>query len=163
MLKAIITGNLGNDPDMRYSEGGTPILRFNVASNSRVKDQDGEYRDRTEWVRVTMFGNRAESLSQYLKKGSRVYVDGRLEARPWTDQQGQLRAGLEMIGDTVDFMSPRDDSGGEDQQPRQSQERKPAAAAPTGAARGAGRAPAQQQRQQQRQQQPEEDYEDLPF
>ncbi len=113
MFKGVIIGNLGSDPDMRYSASGAPFLRFNVAANIRVKDQDGEFRDKTEWVRVTTFGNRAETLAQYLRKGSRVYVEGRLEARPWTDQQGQVRAGLELIGDTVEFMSPREDSGGE--------------------------------------------------
>jgi single-strand DNA-binding protein len=107
MLKATLIGNLGNDPDMRYSASGSPLLRFNVASNYRTRTPEGEYQDKTEWVRVTVTGNRAESLSQYLKKGSRVYVEGRLEARPWTDQQGQIRAGLEVLANEVQFMSSR--------------------------------------------------------
>lgn len=107
MLKASLIGNLGNDPDMRYSASGAPLLRFNVASNGRVRGQDGEWRDETTWVRVTVTGNRAESLSQYLRKGTRVYVEGRLEARPWTDQQGQIRAGLEVLANEVQFMSAR--------------------------------------------------------
>lgn len=114
MLKASLIGNLGNDPDMRYSASGAPLLRFNVASNGRVRGQDGEWRDETTWVRVTVTGNRAESLSQYLRKGTRVYVEGRLEARPWTDQQGQIRAGLEVLANEVQFMSARqqaDDDG----------------------------------------------------
>ena len=109
MLKATLIGNLGNDPDMRYSANGSPLLRFNVASNYRTRTPEGEYQDKTEWVRVTVTGNRAESLSQYLKKGSRVYVEGRLEARPWTDQQGQIRAGLEVLANEVQFMSSRAD------------------------------------------------------
>src|SRR6185503_9617391 len=115
MLKATLIGNLGNDPDMRYSANGSPLLRFNVASNYRTRTPEGEYQDKTEWVRVTVFGQRAESLSQYLKKGSRVYVDGRLEARPWTDQQGQVQSGLEVLADDVQFMSSRadDERGGE--------------------------------------------------
>jgi single-strand DNA-binding protein len=114
MLKATLIGNLGNDPDMRYSASGSPLLRFNVASNFRTRTPEGEYQDKTEWVRVTVTGNRAESLSQYLKKGSRVYVEGRLEARPWTDQQGQIRAGLEVLANEVQFMSSRadDERGG---------------------------------------------------
>jgi len=153
MLKAVLIGNLGNDPEMRYSAGGVPVLRFNVASNSKVKDQDGEYRDRTEWARVTVFGNRAESLSQYLRKGMRVYVDGKLEARPWKDQQEQLRAGLEIVADTIEFMSPREDQ----QEPQQEQRRQ---------------APPQQQRQPaatgsrprpQRQESFDPDDDDLPF
>jgi single-strand DNA-binding protein len=111
MLKGLLIGNLGNDPEMRYSANGTAILRFNVASNYRVRDQDGEWRDRVEWVRVTVLGNRAESLGEYLKKGSKVYADGRLEARPWTDQQGQMRSGLELIANEVQFMNARDDAG----------------------------------------------------
>jgi single-strand DNA-binding protein len=107
MLKAILIGNLGNDPDMRYSANGSPLLRFNVASNSRSRTPEGEWQDRTEWVRVTVTGNRAESLQQYLKKGSRVYVEGRLEARPWTDQQGEVRAGLELTASEVEFVSSR--------------------------------------------------------
>ena len=109
MLKASIIGNLGNDPEMRYSAGGAPFLRFNVASNFRARSPEGEWQDKTEWVRVTVFGQRAETLGQYLKKGSRVYVDGRLEARPWTDQQGQVRAGLELVASDVEFMSTRSD------------------------------------------------------
>ena len=109
MLKATIIGNLGNDPDMRYAASGSPMLRFNVASNYRTRTPEGEYQDKTEWVRVTVTGNRAETLSQYLKKGSRVYVEGRLEARPWTDQQGQIRAGLEVLANEVQFMSSRAD------------------------------------------------------
>jgi len=109
MLKATLIGNLGNDPEMRYSANGSPFLRFNVASNYRTRTPEGEWQDKTEWVRVTVTGQRAESLSQYLHKGSRVYVDGRLEARPWTDQQGQVRAGLEVVANEVQFMSSRAD------------------------------------------------------
>jgi single-strand DNA-binding protein len=109
MLKATLIGNLGNDPEMRYSANGSPFLRFNVASNYRARSPEGEWQDRTEWVRVTVFGQRAETLSQYLRKGSRVYVEGRLEARPWTDQQGQIRSGLEVMASDVEFMSSRAD------------------------------------------------------
>lgn len=108
MLKASVIGNLGNDPEMRYSANGAPFLRFNVASNFRARTPEGQWEDRTEWVRVTVFGQRAESLNQYLRKGSRVFVDGRLEARPWTDQQGGVRAGLEVIASDVEFMSSRE-------------------------------------------------------
>ena len=111
MLKAILLGNLGGEPDLRYSPEGRPFLRFNVAANYRARGEPGEWEDRTEWVRVTVFGQQAERLSQYLRKGTRVYVDGRLEARPWTDQQHQARAGLEVIANDVQFMSPRADEG----------------------------------------------------
>lgn len=113
MLSCHCIGNLGNDPELRYSASGSPFLRFNVAANFRARNQSGEWEDRTEWVRVTVMGQRAETLANHLKKGSRVYVHGRLEARPWTSQQGELRAGLEVVADTVEFMSSRqqDDNG----------------------------------------------------
>lgn len=114
MLKAMLVGNIGNDPELRYSTQGDPILRFNVASNGRVKNQAGEWVDETTWVRVTVFGKRADTLNQYLRKGLKVYVDGRLEARPWTDSRGEIKAGLEVIANDVEFMSQR---GQEDNDP----------------------------------------------
>ena len=113
MLKASVIGNLGNDPELRYSPSGAPSLRVNVASNFRARTPEGEWEDRTEWVRVIIFGQRAESLAQYLKKGMRVFVDGRLEARPWTDRENRVRAGLEIVAIDIEFTSPRqaDDEG----------------------------------------------------
>lgn len=161
MLKAAIIGNLGNDPEMRYSANGSPFLRFNVASNFRARTPEGEWQDRTEWVRVTVFGQRAETLSQYLKKGSRVFVEGRLEARPWTDQQGQVRAGLEVVAGDVEFMSSRTDdeargggTGGDDYG-----ESAPARQRPAPATGGQPR-PAPQARQDSGD---DADLEDLPF
>lgn len=110
MLKLAVIGNLGNDPELRYSASGNGFLRFNIATNFRTRSESGEWQDKTEWVRVTVFGQRAETLGQYLKKGTRVFCDGRLEARPWTDQQGQVRAGLELIAMDVEFMSSRQDA-----------------------------------------------------
>ena len=116
MLKASVIGNLGADAELRYSPSGQAFLRMNVACNYRARSPEGEWQDRTEWVRATLFGQQAERLSQYLRKGTKVYVDGRLEARPWTDQQGQVRAGLEVIANDLQFMSGRADeerTGGE--------------------------------------------------
>jgi len=106
MLKASLIGNLGGDPELRSSPDGRAFLRMNVACNYRARDAQGEWQDKTEWVRVTVFGQQAERLQQYLRKGGRVYVDGRLEARPWTDREHQARAGLEVIANDVQFMSP---------------------------------------------------------
>ncbi len=125
MLKAAILGNLGNDPEMRYAASGTPTLRFNVACNGRVKDPNGEWMEETTWVRVTVFGNRAESLSQILRKGTKVYADGRLEARPWTDNGGNVRAGLELVADTVELCSPRQQDDGYQQRPPTTVNRQP--------------------------------------
>lgn len=111
MLKAVLIGNIGAEPDMKYTPAGQALLQMNVASNYRVRSQSGEWTDKVEWVRVTVFGKRAESLSTLLHKGMRIFADGRLEARPWTSREGDVRAGLEMIASDVDFMSPRQDDG----------------------------------------------------
>ena len=124
MLSLSLIGNLGSDPEMKFGQNGAGRLQFNVAVNQRTR-VDGEWTEKTEWVRCTVFGARAETLSNYLKKGTRVYVSGRLEARPWTDQQGNVRAGLEVIADTVEFMSSRQQ---DDERPAPVQARRPAAA-----------------------------------
>jgi len=111
MLKATLVGNLGQDPEMRYSAEGRPVLTFRVASNYRTRTPEGEWQDRTEWVRVRVVGQRAESLAQYLRKGSRVFVDGRLEARPWLNNQQQPQSGLEIFASDVEFMSQRQVDG----------------------------------------------------
>jgi single-strand DNA-binding protein len=111
MLKASVIGNLGSDPDMKYLPSGSAMLQMNVASNYRVKSQSGDWSDATEWVRVTLFGKRAETLSGMLKKGMRVFVDGRLEARPWTGRDGTVHAGLELVASDVEFVSQRNDDG----------------------------------------------------
>lgn len=118
MLTGSAIGNLGNDAELKYSQSGSPVLRFNVATNGRVRNAEGTWEDRTEWVRVTMFGQRAETLAQYLKRGMRVYVAGRLKARPWTTKDGDIRAGLELIADLCEFMSARNEDGGQQQQAR---------------------------------------------
>lgn len=122
MLNLSVIGNCGADADLRYSANGNALLRVNVAANFRTRTPEGEYQDRTEWVRVTVVGKRAETLAQFLKRGTKVYASGRLEARPWTDNQGQIRAGLEMLAGDVEFFSPRDD-----------QQRQPVAAGTRGA------------------------------
>lgn len=114
MLVAQIIGNLGSDPELKYGQNGQGRLQMNVAVNQRQR-VDGEWTEKTEWCRVTVFGNRAESLANHLRKGMRVYISGRLECRPWTSQQGEIRAGLELIASDVEFMSARQD----DEQPRQ--------------------------------------------
>lgn len=143
MLKATVIGNLGNDPDEpRYTSDGKPFVRFNVASNYRGRGQDGEMQDKTEWVRVSVFGRQAEMVSQYLRKGSRVYVEGRLESRPWTDNQQQPRAGLEIMANDVQFMSSRADDESAGLRPAGA-DREPSIGAPAPASRPAGgRAPA---------------------
>lgn len=112
MFQAILTGNIGNDAEQKYTAQGTALLRFNVASNYREKNQAGEYEDRVEWVRCTLMGQRGEALAQYLTKGTRVTVVGQLKARPWVGQNDQvLHAGLEILVSEVDFSTPRESNG----------------------------------------------------
>jgi single-strand DNA-binding protein len=114
MLRAMLAGNLGGDAELRYSADGKPFLRFSVASSSNIRTADGAWQTHTEWVRVTLFGQRVEFLSQHLRKGTFVCVDGRLEARPWTDRHGQIRAGLEIVANDVEFANPRPSDGAGD-------------------------------------------------
>lgn len=108
-----VIGNLGADPELRYTQDGSPLCRFNVAASFGVRRPDGEWENKTEWVQVTIFGKRAETLPGILSKGMRVYVSGRLQVRPWTDRSNEPRAGLQLAADTVEVMSSprqRDDS-----------------------------------------------------
>lgn len=141
MLNATLAGNIGGDPEMRYSSGNntaqpTAILRLNVASNYRERNQQGEYEDRVEWVRVTVMGPRAEKLSEMLHKGMKILAIGQLKARPWTDQQGNLRSGLEILANEIEFLSPRGENGGQDRQ--SGQPARPRQQAQQPAANGAG-------------------------
>ena len=118
MLQAILTGNIGNDAEQKYTAQGTALLRFNVASNYKEKNQSGEYEDRVEWVRCTLMGQRGEALAQYLTKGTRVTVVGQLKARPWVGQTDQvLHAGLEILVSEVDFSTPREGGNGHQERP----------------------------------------------
>ena len=114
MLKGLVIGNLGGNPELKYSADGRPVLRMNVASNYRARTPEGEWQDRTEWVRVVVFGQRAEALAQHLQKGMRIYADGRLEARPWTDRTGSIRAGLELTAGEIEFAGQRQPDGSEE-------------------------------------------------
>jgi single-strand DNA-binding protein len=110
MQKVLVIGNIGGDPEQRYSQSGTALLRFSVASNDRRRGQnEGEWVDETTWFRVTVAGNRAESLSQILHKGMKVYVEGRLSMRPWIKEgTGEPQAGAEIFAQEVQFMSTRE-------------------------------------------------------
>lgn len=123
MLKLVLIGNVGGEPDVRYSQSGTPYMRFNVAANTRRRSPEGEWVEHAEWVRVTVAGDRVEKLSQYIHKGTRVYVEGRLEARPWKTDAGDPMAGLEMMANEIEFMSAR--SSGEQGQRRDARPQSP--------------------------------------
>ena len=110
--RVIISGNLTRDPELRSTQSGTDVLSFGVAVNDRCKNQrTGEWEDRPNFVDCTMFGNRATSLSNYLSKGTRVSIEGKLRWNQW-EKDGQKRSKLDVIVDEIVFMGPRD---GQDQ------------------------------------------------
>lgn len=116
--KWIGIGNLGRDPEMRYTASGEAICNFSIACTDSWKDkQTGEKKEQTEWVRISFFGKLAEIAGQYLKKGSQVYIEGSLRTRKWTDKDGQERYTTEIRGDEMKMLGSRSggSSGGSDQ------------------------------------------------
>ena len=102
--KVILVGNLGRDPELRYTPQGTPVCSFTMATNERRKDKTGEMQDHTTWFRVTLWGRQAETASQYLTKGRPVYIEGRLRVEEWTDRDGKPRHTLEVHGTDMQFI-----------------------------------------------------------
>jgi single-strand DNA-binding protein len=105
--KAMIIGNLGRDPEMRYTPSGQAVTQFTVAVNRNFKDHDGNWQEETEWFRVVAWGPLAERTAEYLRKGRKVYVEGRLQTRQWEGQDGQKRYTTELIAQTVTPLDPR--------------------------------------------------------
>jgi single-strand DNA-binding protein len=105
--KIIIVGNLGRDPELRYTPQGTPVCSFSVATNERRRDSAGEFQDRTTWFRVTTWRRLAELAHQYLKKGSLVYIEGRLSVNEFTARDGTLRSSLEVQATDMRFLDRR--------------------------------------------------------
>ena len=109
--KVIIVGNLGGDPETRYMPSGSAVTNLTVATNESWKDkQTGEQKERTEWHRVAMFNRLAEIAAEYLRKGSQVYIEGKLRTRKWQDKNGQDRWTTEIIADEMQMLGSR--SGG---------------------------------------------------
>lgn len=122
--KAIIVGNLGRDPEMRYLPDGTAVANFSVATTDKYKDKSGQMVEQTEWHSVSFFGRIAEVCGQYLAKGSSVYVEGRIKTRKYTDKEGIERYATGIAGDRMQMLGQagqRDTDGGA--QPAQRQQR----------------------------------------
>jgi single-strand DNA-binding protein len=102
--KIILVGNLGRDPELRYTPQGTPVCSFTVATNEKRKDRAGEAQDFTTWFRITLWGRQAETASQYLTKGRPVYIEGRLRLEEWTDRDGKQRYTLEVHATDMQFI-----------------------------------------------------------
>ena len=107
--KIILVGNLGRDPELRYTPQGTPVCSFTLATNEKRKDRAGENQDVTTWFRVTLWGRQAEAASQYLSKGRPVYVEGRLRVEEWTDRDSRQRYTLEVHATDMQFIGGRSD------------------------------------------------------
>jgi single-strand DNA-binding protein len=110
--KVILIGNLGRDPETRYTTGGDAICNLNIATSEQWKDKSGEKQERTEWHRVVLFGRQAEIAGEYLKKGRSVYIEGRLQTRKYTDKDGVEKYSTEIVGDRMQLLGSREGSGG---------------------------------------------------
>lgn len=110
--KVILVGNLGNDPETKYMPSGDAVTNLSVATSESWKDkQTGEQKDRTEWHRVAMFGRLAEIAAEYLRKGSQVYIEGKIRTRKWQDQQGNDKYTTEIIANEMQMLGGRSGAG----------------------------------------------------
>jgi single-strand DNA-binding protein len=109
--KVILVGNLGNDPEVRYMPNGNAVANLSIATSESWKDQQGQPQERTEWHKVTMYRRLAEIAGEYLKKGSSIYLEGKLQTRKWQDQQGNDRYTTEVIADQMQMLGGRNDGG----------------------------------------------------
>jgi single-strand DNA-binding protein len=113
--KVILLGNLGRDPETRYTTGGDAVTNLNIATSETWKDKAGEKQEKTEWHRVVLFGRQAEIAGEYLKKGRSVYIEGRLQTRKYTDKDGVEKFATEIVGDRMQLLgSAREGGGGGD-------------------------------------------------
>jgi single-strand DNA-binding protein len=108
--KVLLIGNLGADPEMRYMPSGDAIANLRIATSEKFKDKNGDKQERTEWHRVALFGKLGEIAGQYLKKGSSVYIEGRIQTRKWQDKEGQDRYTTEIVATDMRMLGGR--SGG---------------------------------------------------
>ena len=109
--KVILVGNLGADPELRYTPSGVAVATLRMATSRRWKDRDGNMQDETEWHRVIVWNKSAEFCGNYLSKGSKIYVEGRLQTRKWQDQNGNDKYTTEIISNVVQNLSPKGDTG----------------------------------------------------
>ena len=129
--KVILIGNLGQDPELRYTGSGTAVCNMRLATNERYKDRDDNWVDRTEWHNVVTWGSLAETCNEYLQKGSRVYFEGQLQTRSWEDRDGNTRYTTEVKAREMMFLDGRGDSMdgdgdfNQDRQPQQFDQRAP--------------------------------------
>jgi single-strand DNA-binding protein len=122
--KVILVGRLGRDPETRYTGGGQAVANFSIATDETYKDKNGERQKRTEWHKIVVWGKQAEIAQQYLKKGSLIFIEGRIQSREWQDKEGQKRTSFEIVATNFRMLGGRADGA--------------AAGAGGGASRGGG-------------------------
>jgi len=105
--KVILVGRLGRDPETRYTSGGQAVANFSVATDESYKDRNGERQKRTEWHKIVVWGKQAEIAQQYLKKGSLVFIEGRIQSREWQDKEGQKRTSFEIVATNFRMLGGR--------------------------------------------------------
>jgi single-strand DNA-binding protein len=110
--KVILIGNLGRDPEIRYTKDGQAVANFTLATGESFTSREGKREERTEWHRIVVWGKTAENCAQYLAKGRTVYIEGRIQTREWEDKEGQKRKTTEIVAQTVQFLGgPRGGAG----------------------------------------------------
>jgi single-strand DNA-binding protein len=112
--KIMLIGNLGKDPDMSYTEAGVAITKFSLAVNRRYKSQSGERKEETTWFNIVAFNQLAELMNTYLHKGSKVYIEGRMNSRKYTDKEGVERTAWEVTASEMQMLDPKGASQGDD-------------------------------------------------
>ena len=110
--KAILVGNLGRDPELRYTANGQPVCTFSLATTENWMSREGKREERTEWHRIVVWGKAAENCANYLAKGRQVYLEGRIQTNEWEDKEGQKRKTTEINAQTVQFLGNRGGGGG---------------------------------------------------
>ena len=112
--KVILLGNLGKDPEVKYTPSGTAVAKITVATNERFKDKEGQWQDRTEWHNVVLWQRLAEIAGEYLKKGGKVYIEGKLQTRSWEDKQsGQKKYMTEIVANDLVLLGGRGEASGD--------------------------------------------------
>lgn len=105
--KVLLMGNLTRDPELRYTSGGSPVCNFSMAINRYYNDKQGERKEETTFMRITVWGKQGEHCAQYLAKGRSVFVEGRLQSRSWETEDGQKRSAVDVVADNVQFIGGR--------------------------------------------------------
>lgn len=109
--KVMLIGNLGKDPEVRYTTSGTAVASFSIATTERFKNKSGEFEEKTEWHNITLWSRLAEIAGEYLSKGKTVYIEGRLQTRKWQDRDGCDRYTTEIVGEKMQMLSAKGDGG----------------------------------------------------